>query len=326
MSAPEHATHPAQASISVIVPTHNSARLLGESLDSILAQTLRPEQVIVVDDGSTDDTAAVVGRYKDRRIQYIRQPHGGVARARNAGLEAARGEYLTFLDAGDRWRPIFLEMMHAFLSEDPTVGSVFGNFVRFQHGTGKQLGDQFRQYPEIKRPVLLKDAPYAHGRIPREMAFSALLACGDIPAYPQVMMFRRSAIENVRFAPAAASDATSFALQAFLASGVIFTDVVLADVRRHDDDALQKEDAAVLHKLNGLKAVEPHVTRETDRRAYRDRLVKAHLDAALYQIRAGRVGAGFRTYRETFSVPGSALRKLRGSVRMAFAVPRGLAK
>jgi glycosyltransferase involved in cell wall biosynthesis len=326
MSA-QHAAQPSsQASISVIVPTYNSARFIGEALDSILAQTLQPEQVIVVDDGSTDDTAGVVGRYQDRRIQYLRQTHLGIASARNAGLDAARGEYITFLDADDRWRTIFLEMMHAFLSEDPTVGSVFANFMRFQHSTGKQLGDQFRLYPEIKRPVLLKDAPYAHGRIPREMAFSALVACGDIPAYTQVMMFRRSAIENVRFEPLASGDATSFALKAFLASGVIFTDVVLADVRRHDGNTLQNEDEAVLHKLNGLKALEPHVTRDSDRRAYRDRLVKAHIDAALYQTRAGRVRAGFRTYRETFSVPGSALRKLKGSVRMAVAVPRGLVK
>lgn len=327
MSAKEHAApHPSRASISVIVPTYNSARFIGEALESILAQTLQPEQIIVVDDGSTDDTAAVVGRYTDRRIQYIRQPHGGVATARNTGLSAARGEYITFLGAEDRWRPIFIEMMHAFLSEDPTVASVFSNFVRFQHATGQLLGDQFHRYPEIKRPTLLKDAPYAHGRIPREMAFRALVACGDIPAYTQVMMFRRSMIENLRFEPSLVSgDAVNFALQVFLAGGVIFTDVVLAEVRRHDANATRNQDETAVHNLNGLKALEPHVTRDSDRRAYRDRLIKAHIDAALYQTRAGRVRAGLRTYCDTFGVPGSALRKLKGSMRMALAVPRGLA-
>lgn len=314
-----------QASISVIVPTHNSARFIGEALDSILAQSLQPEQIVVVDDGSTDNTAEVLGRYRDRRIQYIRQPHAGVASARNAGLNAARGEYVTFLDADDRWRPIFLEMMHAFLSEDPTAASVFSNFVRFEHGTGKLLGDQFQWYPEIKRPVILKDAPYAHGRIPRERAFSALVACGDIPAYLQVMMFRRSMVENVRSdSSAARGERISFALKAFLAGGVIFTDVVLAEVRCHEADAAADRDERV--QLDGLKALAPHVTRDSDRRVYRDRLVKAHLDAALCQTRAGRVRAGFKTYRECFSVPGSALRKLKGSLRMAFALPSGLAK
>ncbi|HEY0684640.1 MAG TPA: glycosyltransferase [Steroidobacter sp.] len=328
MSAPANpAQHAPRASISVIVPSFNSARFIGEALDSILAQSLQPEQIVVVDDGSTDDTADVVRRYKDRRIQYIRKEHGGISSARNVGLDAARGEYISFLDADDRWRPIFLETMHAYLSEDPTVASVFSNFVRFQHPSGQLLSDQFQSYPEIKRPALLRDAPYAHGRIPKEKAFSALVACGDIPAYTQVMMFRRSMIEHLRFEPTLTlGEDTNFVLKAYLAGGVVFTDAVLAEVRRHDANATLDQGEMVIHKLNGLKALAPHVTRETDLRAYRDRLVRAHIDAALYQTRLGRVRAGLRTYRETFRISGSALRKLKGSMRMAMAVPRGLTK
>lgn len=327
MPAHKSAAHAPRASISVIVPSYNSARFIGEALDSILAQTLQPEQIIVVDDGSTDDTAQVVRRYTDRRIEYISTPHAGVASARNTGLDAARCEYISFLDADDRWRPIFLEMMHEFLSEDPTAASMFSNFVRFQHPGGELLGDQFQKYPEIKRPVLLRDAPYAHGRIPREKAFSALVACSDIPAYTQVMMFRRNMIENVRFdATLKLGEDTNFALKVYLAGGVVFTDVVLAEVRRHDANATRDPDERVIHNIDGLRALEPHVTRETDRRAYQDRLVRAHIDAAVYQARQGRVRAGLRTYRDTFRVPGSALRKLKGSMRMALAVPRGLAR
>ena len=111
-----------------------------------------------------------------------------------------------------------------------------------------------------------------------------------------------------------------------LAGGVIFTDAVLAEVRQHDANAARDRDETVVHKLNGLKAFEPHVTRDSDRLAYRDRLVKAHIEAALYQTNAGRVRAGLRTYRDTFRVPGSALRKLKGTMRMLVAVPRGLTK
>ncbi|HEY0942029.1 MAG TPA: glycosyltransferase family 2 protein [Steroidobacter sp.] len=324
MSMSEPAHQPSRASISVIVPTYNSARFIREALDSILAQRLQPEQIIVIDDGSTDNTADVVGRYKDRRIQYIRQPHAGVASARNAGLDAARGEYIAFLDAHDRWRPIFLEMLHGYLSEDPTAGSIFSNFVRFEHGTGKVLGDQFHSYPAIKRPVLLKDEPFAHGRIPKEKAFSTLVAFEDIPAYPQVMMFRRSMIEHLRFDASPGED-IGFALKAFLAGGVLFTDVVLAEVRCHANAAPDPL-ATALNKLDGLKAIEPHVTREGDRRAYRDRLVKEHIDAALLQTKAGKVRAGWRTYRDSFSIPGSSWRKLKGAMRMALAVPSGLAR
>lgn len=327
MSVTENAAQQPQASITVIVPTYNSARFIGEALDSILAQTLPPKQIIIVDDGSTDNTAQVVGRYKDRRIQYIREAHSGVASARNTGLDAARGEYITFLDADDRWRPIFVETMHAYLSEDPAAASVFSDFVRFEDSTGKLLGLQFDSYPEIKRPALLKDAPHAHARIPKEMAFSTLVACGDIPAYTQVMMFRRSMIEKLRFEPSLVLGAdTHFVLQAFLAGGVIFTDAPLAEVRRHDANASRNLDERVIHQLNGLKALEPHVTRDSDRRAYRDRLIKAHVDVALYQTKTGRVRAGLRTYRDALRIPGSTLRKLNGSMSMALAVPRGWAK
>jgi glycosyltransferase involved in cell wall biosynthesis len=324
MSATRPARQPSQASISVIVPTYNSARFIGEALDSILAQRLQPEQIIVVDDGSTDSTAKVVGRYKDRRIQYIHQPHAGLASARNVGLDAARGEYVTFLDAADRWRPIFLEMLHTYLSEDPTAGSIFSNFVRFEHGTGKLLGDQFHRYPEIKRPVLLKDEPFAHGRIPREKAFSALVGCGEIPAYPQVMMFRRSMIENLRFDKTPGED-VGFALRAFLAGGVLFTDVVLAEVRCHEGNTVDPI-ATMLNRLEGLKAVEPHITRDSDRRAYRERLVKEHIATGVLQARAGQVRAGLRTFRDGFRVPGSTWRKFKGAMQMLLAVPRGLTR
>lgn len=328
MTLLENAAQPLpRASLSVIVPSYNSARFIAEALDSILAQSLQPEQIIVVDDGSTDGTADVVRRYQDPRIQYIRKQHGGVASARNAGLDAAHGEYIAFLDADDRWRPIFLETMHSYLAEDPTAGCVFSNFVRFQHPSGELLGDQFQWYPEIKRPALLRDAPYAHGRIPRERAFSALVACGEIPARTQVMMFRRSTIEKLRFdATLALGDDVDFALRAFMLAGVVFTDAPLAEVRCHDANVTRTRDEIAVQELSGLRTLASQITRESDRRAYHDRLVKAHLDAALYQARTGRIRAGLRTYRDSLRVPGSRLRKLKGSVLMLLAVPRGLGK
>lgn len=313
-----------QASISVIVPSYNCGPRLAEALDSILEQTLTIEQIIVIDDGSTDDTAEVMGRYKNRRIQYVRRPHEGRASACNAGLDAARGEFVTFLYAGDRWSPAFAERMHDFLAEDPGIACAFSNFVHLDDSTGKMLGDQFQLYPEIKRPVLLKDAPNAHGRIPKERAFGALVTCSDIPAYLQVMMFRRSAIENLRFEPALGQGAdTSFALQAFMRGMVVFTDEVLAIVRQPSGPGAP--DLAV-PKLGGLKALAPHVTRDRDVAPYRERLIKAHIDAALSLMKRGQVRAGLRTYKEAFNFPGSGLRKFKGSLRLFAALPQGLAK
>jgi glycosyltransferase involved in cell wall biosynthesis len=90
--------------ISCVVPVFNGERYLGEALDSILAQTYRPLELLVVDDGSTDGTAALVTRYRDQ-IRPLFQPNAGQAAARNLGLSVARGEFVAFLDADDLWHP-----------------------------------------------------------------------------------------------------------------------------------------------------------------------------------------------------------------------------
>lgn len=312
-----------RAPVSVIVPSYNGARFLGEAIDSILKQTVQPAQIIIVDDGSTDDTELVVRRHRDARIEYIKQPHAGATAARNAGLTAVRGEFVTFLGADDRWGPELVERLHGFLAEDPTAVCAFSSFVWFSDTTGKIVRDQFPSYPELRRPVLLNGVPTAFARIPKERAFGVLVACNEIPAYLQVMMFRKAAIESLRFdSTLTLGDDTNYALQTFLQGAVIFTDEVLAEVRLYER-ALDAAEAAV-HKLNGLKALAPHVIRTVDLAAYHDRLVKAHIDAALYQTNAGRVRAGLRSYRDGLRIPGSRLRKFKGSMRLALAVPRGL--
>jgi glycosyltransferase involved in cell wall biosynthesis len=90
--------------ISCIVPVFNGEKYLGKALESILNQTYRLLEVIVADDGSTDGTAAVVNAY-GARVRYLKQSNRGPAAARNLGLSAARGDFVTFLDADDLWLP-----------------------------------------------------------------------------------------------------------------------------------------------------------------------------------------------------------------------------
>lgn len=94
--------------VSCIVPVFNGERYLGEALESILAQTYRPIEIIVVDDGSTDTTPAVAACYQDR-IRYVRQDNAGAPSARNLGLSLSSGEFVAFLDADDLWRSEKLE-------------------------------------------------------------------------------------------------------------------------------------------------------------------------------------------------------------------------
>jgi glycosyltransferase involved in cell wall biosynthesis len=102
--------------VSVIIPTFNRARLLPRAIDSVLAQTCAPDQILVVDDGSTDETRQVLERYGDR-IQALRQENRGAASARNRGLQHAWGHWLAFLDSDDVWLPRKLEVQLEALRE-----------------------------------------------------------------------------------------------------------------------------------------------------------------------------------------------------------------
>ncbi len=113
-------------SASVIITTYNHARFLGEAIESVLAQTVKPAEIIVVDDGSTDDPASVV--HKFHTVRLIRQKNQGLGAARNTGLEAARGKFIVFLDADDRLRPAALATNLALFKEQPECALVYGAY------------------------------------------------------------------------------------------------------------------------------------------------------------------------------------------------------
>src|SRR5690348_130160 len=112
--------------VSVVITTYNHARFLGEAIESVLAQTVPPFEVIVVDDGSTDDPAAVVRRYPQLRL--IRQRNQGLAAARNTGWRASGGSYLVFLDADDRLLPNALAANLRRLAEWPECAFAYGAY------------------------------------------------------------------------------------------------------------------------------------------------------------------------------------------------------
>ncbi|MBB93412.1 MAG: glucosyl transferase [Rhodobacteraceae bacterium] len=110
---------------SIIVPAYNVAATLRDTLDSLCAQTFTDLEVIVVDDGSFDDTAALASGYPDTRVRVVRQANRGLAGARNTGIAAARGEVIGFCDADDLWRPAKLAAHVRHLAERPCVGISF---------------------------------------------------------------------------------------------------------------------------------------------------------------------------------------------------------
>src|ERR1700678_2753337 len=116
-----------KALVTVIIPTYNREALLGRELDSALAQTYPCKQIVIVDDGSTDGTAALVKQYPD--IEYVYRENGGQAAARSTGLEHARGTFIASLDSDDVWEPIFLERSIAAM-EAHRLDFVFTNWYQ----------------------------------------------------------------------------------------------------------------------------------------------------------------------------------------------------
>jgi glycosyltransferase involved in cell wall biosynthesis len=116
--------------VSVVVPTYNRARVIAETLDSILAQTYPHLEVVVVDDGSTDDTEAVVAPYRDR-VTYLRQQNQGLAGARNLGFQTSTGDYVAWLDSDDLWNRDKLALQVAVLDRHPEVAVVASDFSAF---------------------------------------------------------------------------------------------------------------------------------------------------------------------------------------------------
>ena len=114
--------------VSAIIPVFNGSATLRQAIDSVLDQSSCGLELIVVDDGSTDSTPAIIESY-GTSVQQIRQANAGPAAARNAGVRSARGEYLAFLDADDRWLPGMLDRSIVMLDSDPDCVMAYSNLL-----------------------------------------------------------------------------------------------------------------------------------------------------------------------------------------------------
>lgn len=112
--------------VSVIIPTYNRADLVVQAVESVVNQTYKKIEIVVVDDGSTDNTCEVVKKYQDK-IKYIYQERSERSKARNRGFGCSRGDYVAFLDSDDLWLPTKIEKQVQVLNEEPRVGLVYTN-------------------------------------------------------------------------------------------------------------------------------------------------------------------------------------------------------
>lgn len=142
--------------VSVITPVYNGEKFIGQAIETVLTQTWQDWELIIINDGSTDQTATIVERYQDSRIRVIHQTNQGEGAARNTGLENAQGEYVAWLDADDSYLPNALADGVAYLDKNPQIGVVYAdgwicdehnqNLMRLsEHRMGFFTGDVLEQ-------------------------------------------------------------------------------------------------------------------------------------------------------------------------------------
>jgi len=165
--------------VSIVIPTFNLARYIGRTLDSVFAQTYSDYEVIVVDDGSTDDTPQVLAQYAGR-LQYHHQANRGVAAARNTALTKANGELIAYLDADDMWYPQKLTRQVDFLDTHGQCGIVHSDTAVLDES------DQII-YSAFNRQTLRE--------VPQGQCLTALLQRNHIQ--PLTVIERRSCVERI---------------------------------------------------------------------------------------------------------------------------------
>jgi len=250
--------------VSVIIPTYNRARYLVEAIESVLAQTCSDMEIIVVDDGSNDNTREKLQPYEDR-IKYIYVDNGGPASARNVGMRMARGKYIAFLDSDDHYYPYKIEIQADFLDRHHDVAMVCSEFSAI---SDKGLLDEFHLKKYHRSAYMESEATYENiysksislsdaGLNLKEWEDRRIYVGNVFERYydelilaTNTVMFRRSILESVGLQHESYGffEDYEFVLRIAKAYQVAFIDVPTYKLRYHDAQI-----STIGNKLNGTE-------------------------------------------------------------------------
>ncbi len=259
--------------VSVVIPAYNAAWCVAKAIDSVLAQDFRDFELIVVDDGSTDDTASVLADYGDT-IRVIRKPNGGMSSARNAGIAQARGEFVAFLDADDWWLPGKLFRQVALMRSRPALGFT-STAARVEDPEGRLLNVWTCDRED--QPILLS-----------LFASNAGIAGGS-----SALMVRRDLLERVGGYDeglGGVEDGDLWMRLAAVSEYACLEEPLVVVLRRSGSvsrnvEAMRRGAIRVMHKNRGL------LPAEYRGRFWRGCLASTYADYAKWRYRAGRRGA-----------------------------------
>ena len=233
--------------VSLIIPAYNAGRYLNETISSVLAQTYHAIEVIIIDDGSTDDTATVLAQYKNKpRVRVIRQENKGVAAARNTALRVAKGEFIALLDADDIFLPNKIERQVAYLKSHPACDVCYCNILHFYDG-------------EPEKTFQLQQNYYSGVEVLPHLVRSFFIN-------PLSVVMRRSAVDRIGFFDEryrGPEDFDFFLRLAYAGAGFDHLPEVLAKYRMRRDSLSYNPRAEIYRKKMGLQIVKELTARMT---------------------------------------------------------------
>ncbi len=326
--------------VSVVIPTHDRASLITRAVDSVLAQEGTELEVIVVDDGSTDDTHAVIASHYggDERVVYVSQAQTGVAGARNAGLARARGNLVAFLDSDDVWRPGKLALQLACLARVPEAGMIWTEMQAMDASGEPVAGSSLRTIFALRAGF---EGLFDHRISLAEVAggpvgLDGTLYWGDVYdgmvvgnlVLPSAAILTRERLEAVggydETLPVSGED-FDFFLRTARAGPVAFVDVPTVLKQADRPDALTHPSRRLHLARNYLTTMETALARDTgrirlDAGVVRDARAYGHAWTALGYLESGDAAAARRHLRRSLRLaPG----RPRTYVLMALALAPG---
>jgi glycosyltransferase involved in cell wall biosynthesis len=262
--------------ISVIIPTYNRAGMLKEALESALAQNRLPDEIVVVDDGSTDNTAQVVAGF-GAKIRYIQQKNAGPSAARNHGIAIATGEFVAFLDSDDLWPKDRLQRQLAALEKHPDLDFIFGLEEKFDNAK------HFERYAIRDREVL--QALSAADCIVSD-PLALLLRENFIPT--SSVLFRRHCLDRVGMIDESLHQAEDYDFWfRFALQGCVFgfCNAALCYRRQHDGNLVNQFVNRTVSTLEVLKRYQNHSASHKDQLTQRLSALHYDLGSHLFYIR-----------------------------------------
>jgi glycosyltransferase involved in cell wall biosynthesis len=178
--------------VSVVIPTFNRAYVLADAIQSVLDQTFEAWELIVVDDGSADDTPDRLAAIRDRRVRWVRQPNRGLPAARNRGAALARADVIAFLDDDDCWKPDKLDYTVRFFARHPSAQALFTDAEKHD---GTEFTRSFTRAAPVFAELLRRHGEPAETIVPPREMFLCLLE--EAPILPSTLVVRRDAFERV---------------------------------------------------------------------------------------------------------------------------------